>query len=143
MEYLLEGLLEGHESPGMRTGYKLMMVSYTIFTAFSCAVSFADITNAEWKFSSLLTAVATLGLYFLALLLTKWYRLDGLDPKFKKVIVAFTVMVLLLDVAMTMEFSTALNTQPPAPCHCPTPAPTWAPFTPSPPNHTTTHPPMI
>jgi hypothetical protein len=134
----LDGLLEGHESPGVRFIYRFFMFGFVVLSLFSCVANIAVVTKEGAEKATVLVAVAILLLSGLALTFVSWYRADGLDPKFRRAFFFFIALIILLDVAACMEFARVINYQPPvAPPPTYSPEPTYEP-TPSGPTHSAT-----
>eukprot|EP00760_Papus_ankaliazontas_P006484 PhM_4_TR13057/c0_g1_i1/m.100883 len=143
---LLEGTLEGHESPTERNLTRAVFIIFYGFATWSVIANFINISHAGFEVSSLITSTVIGVLCVVNYLLTSWYRQDGLDPKFKKLILCMMTVILLLCVASTMEFNTTQKYSPPppvTPCPTPPPTPTPTPKPPAPTPNSTNHSTMI
>jgi hypothetical protein len=127
----IDGLLEGHESPGFRNLYRLWMVCYIIFSVFAglCNIGLIMHDGAQPGFA--LVSLMNLGMLFFSLFLVKSYKADGLDPKFKRATGVLMLFVTVLGIGCVMIFSETLNYKkdtehpsagPPGPTPTPTPS---------------------
>lgn len=129
----LDGFLEGHETAGTRTLYRLGVASFVILSLFSGIVGVATQGKEGSHVSDALVSVAILGLLAYTLQQIKWYRQDNEDPKHRRATIFLMLLVVLLDVSACVAFHNVLSYQAPVPVP-ETPVPTTTPEpTPTPP----------
>jgi hypothetical protein len=129
----IDGLLEGHEEFGARVIYRVIMFSYILFSIFAgvCNIGLAAHDGSEAAYPML--SVVILLLLAFSLFLVKSYKVDAMDPKFKRAAVVLIGIVFALDVTSAMIFSKTLHYKEPvapevrpttvAPTLLPTPTP--------------------
>ena len=142
----LDGLLEGHEAPAVKTFYQIWMFCFLTFCTFGVVSSFATIPQPRHTIASILVSVAVLGFMLFALFMIKNYREMNMDPVWRRA--AFFVMALAMVLASANAVLMHQSFQPldgpcptPAPTPLPTPVPaasTPAPGAPPPPGSNTT-----
>lgn len=126
----IDGMLEGHESPGHRLVYRGFIICYIIFSAFSALCNFCLIGKEFLFAETLVTSVVVIALVPFSLMMVALYRKDSMAPKFKMINAGLMFIVLVLGASLCMAFHrglTEVNASPPAPVQ-PTPIPfTFAP----------------
>ena len=142
----LDGLLEGYESPGVRTVCRISIIIYLIFAAWSIIAPFILIKKYGWGPQYAVLGGGILGVTFFTVFLIKTYKSSNLDPKFKKATVGLILVNIVLCIASTWGFHEVLIFPPeptPVPTAFPTAFPTAepAPTTPEPPTPPPTTPP--
>ena len=71
-----EGLLEGHESPGYRTFYRLFMFSFIVFTIVASVLPVTSNDGAVML--AVLHMTTVLVMMCMTFILIRWYRVDGM-----------------------------------------------------------------
>eukprot|EP01062_Namystynia_karyoxenos_P081295 TRINITY_DN88_c0_g1_i1.p1 TRINITY_DN88_c0_g1~~TRINITY_DN88_c0_g1_i1.p1 ORF type:complete len:220 (+),score=49.92 TRINITY_DN88_c0_g1_i1:140-799(+) len=124
VSYSFNGLLEGHESVCYCRCYRLFMFAWVCMTIVGIILPFASVGGpSSLGFMAPVQSIVLAGLLFSCLTLVRWYRLDGMEPKFKKVVVALLLLTLLGDVVGICMFSKSQEPGP-EPTPPPTPVPT-------------------
>lgn len=126
MAVFIEGLLEGHESPGTRSMVKAFMVLYILLSLFAGVSNCAAITHPHARIFELMASVAALLLLGMSLKYVQWYRQENMDPKFKRATMALICITIILDIACIMAFIDTMTASDAAPA---THAPTFPPLT--------------
>eukprot|EP01060_Flectonema_neradi_P010330 TRINITY_DN1742_c0_g1_i1.p1 TRINITY_DN1742_c0_g1~~TRINITY_DN1742_c0_g1_i1.p1 ORF type:complete len:170 (+),score=5.94 TRINITY_DN1742_c0_g1_i1:37-546(+) len=117
-----EGLLEGHESPGFRTFYRLFMFCFIVFTI---VASILPVTSNDGAVMLAMLHMATvfimLGMTFI---LIRWYRVDAMHAKFRRMIYVLIALIITLDIVAVADYVDSSKSPPPAPTPVPmTPTP--------------------
>eukprot|EP01061_Rhynchopus_euleeides_P015677 TRINITY_DN2667_c2_g3_i2.p1 TRINITY_DN2667_c2_g3~~TRINITY_DN2667_c2_g3_i2.p1 ORF type:complete len:191 (+),score=61.15 TRINITY_DN2667_c2_g3_i2:42-575(+) len=117
----VEGLLEGHESPTYKLAYRLGMGILVLLTFIGIILALVS----DHGLTSLLTCLVALNMLVVMFTLIRWYRTDGMAAKFRYLIYALMVLLLLLNIFNITLFAVKNDNSDAA-----TPPPTVAPSQP-------------